>query len=184
MRREKLIECFNKIPSDVRVEVFGEYNGIGHIEIMIWCGRDLSHDWKDWIDSGEPVDEVLKRCSHDIWNAIAYDEDGEIELVDGHRFNELVKLGREALSTHWDAHLRIKVNEYIANKPTGKQKRFANVIMNALGIKNPFTSSSTKRDYSEFISKNIKSYQEWWKDHNPENYACDDDYGPGPDPEY
>lgn len=184
MRREKLIECFNKIPSDVRVEVFGEYNGIGGIEIMIWCGRDLARDWKKRIDSGESVDDVLEHCSHDVWNDIAYDENGDIKFVDDLWFNELVKQACDANTVNWDVNLRNKVNEYIADKPTDKQKRFAKVIMDALDIKNPFTSSSTKRDYSEFIGKNIKAYQEWWKEHNPENYACDDDYGPGPDPEY
>lgn len=184
MNREKLIECFNKIPRDVRVEVFGEYNGTGDIEIMIWCGRDLTRDWKKRIDSGDSIDEVIEHCSHDVWNPIAYDENSEISFVDSYRFNELIKQAREANTVKWDAAVRNKVNEYIANKPTDKQKRFAKTIMNTLDIKNPFASHSTKRDYAEFISKHIKSYQKWWKEHNPENYACDEDYGFGPDPEY
>lgn len=187
MDRKELIKCFNSIPEDIRVEVFGEYNGTGSIEIQAWCGKGLCRGWKDYIDKGYTPEEVIEKYSHDIWKDIAYDDCGKIEEVDEYTRKDIIDMARIANSVNWDDRLKMEIGEYTANKPTQKQKNFADIIAKCIEVKDKPGRNATKRDYQKFISSHIEEYKKWREETDIANFACEDDYyspNYGPEPEY
>lgn len=185
MDRKELVKCFNGIPEDIRVEVFGEYNGTGSIEIKAWCGKGLCRGWKEDIDNGSTTEEVIGRYTYDIWKDIAWVNCSKIE--DAYDKKEIIDTARIANTVNWDDRLKMEIGEYIANKPTQKQKKFADIIAKCIKVNDKPGRNATKRDYQKFISSHIEEYKKWRDETDIANFACEDDYycpNYGPEPEY
>lgn len=81
----------------------------------------------------------------------------------------------------------MEIGEYIANKPTQKQKKFADIIAKCIKVNDKPGRNATKRDYQKFISSHIEEYKKWRDETDIANFACEDDYycpNYGPEPEY
>ena len=170
MEKNKLIKFLNLIPDDVRCNVHGEYNGIGYECLVdVWCGKTLIRGWKDKIDHGSSIDEVMSSYVSDNWNCISMDYDDD--LVKGAFFDAYVEEAREALKIDWNAKIRDEIDEYIDSKPNENQISLANAINLALKKNQYFCKHTTKSEYDKFIKDNMKEYKTWLRDHDPSNFG-------------
>ena len=92
MEKNKLISFLNLIPDDVRCNIHGEYNGIGYECLVdVWCGKYLIRGWKDKIDNGSSIDEIMSSYVSDNWNCVSTDYDDDI--VKGALFDSYIEEG-------------------------------------------------------------------------------------------
>lgn len=170
MEKTKLIKFLNLIPDDIRCNVHGEYNGIGYECLVdVWCGKFLIRGWKDKIDHGSSIDEVMSSYVSDNWNCVSTDYDDDIVKCSG--FDSYIEKAYEALKIDWDAKIRNEIEEYIESKPNEKQISLANTINLALNRNVHFHKHTTRSEYDKFIKDNIKEYKTWLNDHNPSNFG-------------
>lgn len=170
MERSKLIKFLNNIPDDVRCDVHGEYNGSGgECNVSVWCGKTLIRGWKDKIDRGSSIAEILLSYVSDNWVCVSYENDDDI--VKGAFFDAYIEEAREALKVDWNVKIREEIEEYIDSKPTEEQISFANAINFALEKNHYFAKHTTKSEYDRFIKDNIKEYKDWLNANNPANFG-------------
>lgn len=166
MEKNKLISFLNLIPDDVRCNIHGEYNGIGYECLVdVWCGKYLIRGWKDKIDNGSSIDEIMSSYVSDNWNCVSTDYDDDI--VKGALFDSYIEEAREALKIDWDAKIRKEIEKYIESKPNEKQISLANAINLALKKNAYFSKHMSKSDYDKFIRDNMNEYNIWLEQHNP-----------------
>lgn len=168
MEKTKLIKILNLIPDDVRCDIHGEYNGCGgECIVSVWCGKRLIRGWKDKIDGGASIDDILSSYVADDWNCVCSDY-GDVDLDNkSNYFDEYIEQAREALNIDWDDKIRKEIEEYIGNKPTENQISLANAINLALKKNAYFSKHMSKSDYDKFIRDNMNEYNIWLEQHNP-----------------
>lgn len=131
MEKSKLIKFLNNIPDDVRCDVHGEYNGCGcECCVDLWCGKILMGRWKDKIDRGSSIAEILSSHVSDNWVCVSSENDDDI--VKGAFFDAYVEEAKEALKVDWNVKIMEEIEEYIDSKPNEKQISLANAINLAL----------------------------------------------------
>lgn len=166
MEKSKLIKFLNNIPDDVRCDVHGEYNGFGgECNVSVWCGKYLIRGWKDKIDHGSSIAEILSSHVSDKWVCVSSENDDDI--MKGAFFDAYVEEAREALKVDWNVKLREEIEEYIDSKPNKKQISLANAINLVLKKNYHFAKRTTKSEYDKFIKDNIKEYKDWLDANNP-----------------
>ena len=170
MEKNKLISFLNLIPDDVRCNIHGEYNGIGYECLVdVWCGKYLIRGWKDKIDSGEEVEEVLKSYVADNWRCVS--EDVEDDIVKSFGFDKCIEDAREALKVDWDGMIRAEIEKYVSDKPNQKQIQLAHKINVALNKNKYFGKNTTKSECDKFIKENLNEYNDWLSDNKPSNFG-------------